>query len=222
LLLTDVLESKHRFAAEVMEAVQSRLERRPGRSLKLVANLPYCVATPVVSNLVASDLPWRLMIVSIQWELAQRMRAEPGSNDYGALSVWLQAQCDVSVLRKLPPQVFWPRPQVDSAIVRLLPDTARRSALGDRAFFHALIRRLFTQRRKSLRSGLAGILDRQFEKPQIDALLESMRLPVGIRAEQLDVSTLVRLAGAVRERLTMDPASVFGQNRRAKDRNSNA
>jgi 16S rRNA (adenine1518-N6/adenine1519-N6)-dimethyltransferase len=152
------------------------------------------VATPVISNLVASDLPWTRMVVTIQLELADRMRAQPGTGDYGALAVWLQAQCRIKVLRKLPPSVFWPRPQVDSAIVRILPDETLRSHIADRGFFHDFVRRLFTQRRKLLRGVLAGMFREQYSKAQIDEILKGFSLKETARAEELDVETLVRLA----------------------------
>ena len=95
------------------------LEARPGSNLKLVANLPYSVATPVISNLVASDLPWQKMVCTIQLELGEKMIAEPGTSSYGALSVWLQSQCSVRIIRRLGPKVFWPRPKVNSAIVSI-------------------------------------------------------------------------------------------------------
>ena len=196
LLLTDALKSKNTFAPLVLETVVDRLNRVPGRTLKLVANLPYCIATPVISNLVASDLPWSLMVVTIQWELAERMKALPGTSEYGALSVWLQSQCDLKILKKLGPTVFWPRPAVDSAIVRLAPAPERRATLGDRAFFHDFVRRLFTQRRKSLRSVLVGMYRKQLEKPEVDAILEPLQIPEGARAEQLEIPVLVRLASA--------------------------
>ena len=119
LLNCDVLKNKNRFNPDVLEAVTSALDASPSdrpKSLKLVANLPYNVATPVMSNLVATDLPWTRMVVTIQYELAERMAAAPGSSQYSALSVWLQAQTKVTLLKKLGPNVFWPRPQVDSAI----------------------------------------------------------------------------------------------------------
>lgn len=197
LLLTDALRNKHNMATIVLETIAEKLARRPGRTLKLVANLPYCIATPVISNIVASELPWSLMVVTIQWELAQRMRAQPGTDDYSALSVWLQSQCDLRVLKKLGPKVFWPRPQVDSAIVRLAPDLERRATIGDRAFFHEFIRRVFSQRRKSLRSVLVGMYRKQLEKSEVDAALAPLQLPEGTRAEQLDIATLVNLSRAM-------------------------
>jgi len=196
LLHTDALKNKNHFAPEVLAAVEAKLAERPGRTLKLVANLPYVIATPVVSNLVKTDLPWSLILVTIQWELGQRMRARPGSSHYGALSVWLQAQARVKTLKRLPPAVFWPRPKVTSAIVRLLPDSQRKQKIGDRDFFHNFVRQLFHHRRKLMRSVLVGMYRKQLDKPEVDAILAPFGFAASARAEELDVKTLVKLAGA--------------------------
>ncbi len=193
LLRTDVLKNKNRFAAPVLEAVANALASRPDARLKLVANLPYNVATPVVSNLAASDLPWACMVVTIQLELAQKMAARVGDSNYGALSVWLQAQCNVQFLKRLGPTVFWPRPKVNSAIIKLTPDPARRDAIRDRAFFQDFLRRLFTQRRKLMRGVLAGMYRKQLSKAEVDAILAELDIPASARAEETDVETLVGL-----------------------------
>src|SRR5262245_13182439 len=167
LLNCDALRSKSRFSPVVLDALRQELAADENRRLKLVANLPYCVATPVVSNLVASDFPWEAMVVTIQWELAERFRAAPGSEHYGALSVWLQSQCRIRVLKKLGPTVFWPRPQVDSAIVQLVPLSEPWIQEGEKAFFQEFVRRLFQQRRKYLRSVLAGMYRDEITKAEI-------------------------------------------------------
>lgn len=199
LLLTDVLATKSRLAPMVTDALSRELRAGRQRRLKLVANLPYSVATPVISNLVASDLDWQAMLVTIQWELAERLRARPGTNDYGALSVWLQSQCRIDVLKKLGPQVFWPRPQVDSAIVQLVPDGDGRARLGDRDFFHDFVRRVFAQRRKLLRGVLSSMYRDSLTKNDIDGILRKQGCPDTTRAEELPVETLVRLASALRD-----------------------
>ncbi len=196
LLHCDALKNKNTFAPEVLAAVAKRLDEHPDCGLKLVANLPYVIATPVVSNLVKTDLPWRAMVVTIQWELAQRMRARRSSPHYGALSVWLQAQCRVKTLKRLPPAVFWPRPKVVSAIVKLLPDRQRKKLIGDRDFFHDFIRRLFHHRRKLLRSVLTGMYRKQLTKPEVDEILKPFSFSPSARAEELDVKTLVNLSAA--------------------------
>jgi 16S rRNA (adenine1518-N6/adenine1519-N6)-dimethyltransferase len=202
LLNCDALKNKGTIAPEVLDAIRSRLAEDPERQLKLVANLPYSIATPLVSNLVAGDVPWSMMVITIQWELAQKMRARPGWEDYGALSVWLQSQCRVKVLKKLPPTVFWPRPKVNSAIVRLLPDPRAARRIGDREFFHDFVRRVFTQRRKQLRSVLVGMYRKELNKPDIDVILDAMNVKEGARAEELDTKTLVDMARCIREAIS--------------------
>jgi 16S rRNA (adenine1518-N6/adenine1519-N6)-dimethyltransferase len=194
LLMTDALKNKNHFARPVLEAVAAELAAVPDGRLKLVANLPYSIATPVVSNLVATDLPWERMVVTIQLELAERMIAEPRTEQYGSLSAWLQTQCHVKLLRRLKPTVFWPRPQVNSAIVRIVPDMAGRDAIADRPFFQDFLRRLFQKRRKVMRSVLAGMYRKQLGKADIDAVLDEAGLGNQLRAEQLDPGTLRTLA----------------------------
>jgi 16S rRNA (adenine1518-N6/adenine1519-N6)-dimethyltransferase len=198
LLNADALASKSRLAPEVIDVVQSQLAVSPERRLKLVANLPYSVATPVVSNLVATDLPWTRMLITIQLELAERMTAAPRESAYGALPVWLRAQCRVTLLKKVPPTSFWPRPQVDSAVVRLDPAPELRATIDDREFFHDFIRRLFQQRRKLLRGVLSSMYRQELSKSNIDDLLSDQGLGGSARAEELDVATLVRLSNRMR------------------------
>jgi 16S rRNA (adenine1518-N6/adenine1519-N6)-dimethyltransferase len=216
LLNCDALRHKNQLSPQVLDVVRERLERDPRRRLKLVSNLPYNIATPIVSNLVATELPWVRMVVTIQWELAQRMTAKPGQGHYGALSVWLGSQCRTKVLKRLRPAVFWPRPQVDSAILRLAPDTDARGAIHNRRFFHDFLRRLFHQRRKFLRGVLAGMYRKQLQKPEIDAVLQEISLPEGIRAEQLEIPTLVALSNQIRaaidERASLAVATDNGGN----------
>lgn len=194
LLKADILKNKNTLSSEVLDVVNERLAEDPARRLKLVSNLPYSVATPVVSNLVATDLPWTRMVVTIQWELGQKMAAKAGKSQYGALSVWLQAQCGVKVLKRLQNTVFWPRPKVTSAIVRLVPKPHERANIADRDFFHDYVRRLFHQRRKFLRSVVVGMYRKQLTKSEIDTVLQGIELPDGERAENLDVATHLRLS----------------------------
>jgi 16S rRNA (adenine1518-N6/adenine1519-N6)-dimethyltransferase len=193
LLNCDALKNKNTIEPQVLATVQEKLDEAPGRRLVLSANLPYNIATPVISNLVATELPWSRMIVTIQYELAQRMAAKPGRSHYGALSVWLQAQCYVKLLKRLPPSVFWPRPKVNSGIVRLVPNPYARERIENRPFLQDFLRRVFHQRRKFIRSVLVGMYRKELEKTQIDAILQSLSLKENARAEELDVPTLVEL-----------------------------
>lgn len=199
LLRCDALKNKNRFHATVLEAVREQLAIDPRRRLKLVANLPYSIATPVVSNLVASDLPWVRMVVTIQYELALRMRARPSTPAYGSLAVWLQSQCRVKVLKKLGPKVFWPRPQVDSAIVKITPDPQAAAVILNRPFFQDYLRRVFHQRRKHLRSVLVGMYRKQLSKAEVDAFLSGMDFKEGVRAEELPVEMHVALSNRLYE-----------------------
>ncbi|MCH5375201.1 MAG: ribosomal RNA small subunit methyltransferase A, partial [Planctomycetes bacterium] len=177
------------------EAIDEQLAAIPGSTLKLVANLPYNIATPVISNLVASEYNWSRMVTTIQWELAARMASKHGGGtNYGALSVWIQSQCDIKILKKLRPTVFWPRPKVDSAIVRIVPNLEKRAKIADREFFHDFIRRLFHHRRKLMRSVLVGMYRKQLSKPDIDHILAEEEFDEKCRAEALPVDLLVELS----------------------------
>ncbi|MEZ6063323.1 MAG: 16S rRNA (adenine(1518)-N(6)/adenine(1519)-N(6))-dimethyltransferase RsmA [Planctomycetaceae bacterium] len=200
LINRDILKNKNTLAPEISDLLKAEIATAPpGAELKLVANLPYSVATPVISNLVASDLPWTRMVTTIQLELAEKMIAEPGTSNYGALSVWLQSQCSVRILRRLGPKVFWPRPAVDSAIVSIWRHDGRGGRISDRVFFLDFVRRLFHQRRKLLRSVLVGMYSKQLSKPEVDELLAEMGHDQTTRAESLDVSSLVKLGNRFAE-----------------------
>ncbi len=193
MLQLDALHSKNRLNPAVLDAVFERLDAAPDRRLKLVANLPYNVATPIVSNLLGLDRAPHSMTITVQKEVADRFTARPGTKDYGALSIWVQSQCTAEIVRVLPPTAFWPRPKVESAIVRLVLDPARRRQIPDRAFFHDFTRALFCHRRKLLRSELLGFFKGRLDKSQVDSILESAGLSLQARAEQLDVASVLRL-----------------------------
>ena len=197
LLKCDALANKNTLSSEVLDVVQSKLDEAPERRLLLVSNLPYNIATPIISNLVATELPWIRMVVTIQLELGQRMVAKPSTSDYSGLSVWLQSQCGVNILKTLGPTVFWPRPKVNSAIVQLLPNKQKRETIRDRAFFHDFVRRLFHQRRKLLRSMMVSMYRKQLTKPEMDAILESLGFKPNARAEELAPHELVKLGNSV-------------------------
>jgi len=197
-LQLDALKSKNRLNPEMLEAVSTQLDAAPGRRLKLVSNLPYNVATPILTNLLALERPPHSMTVTIQRELAERIIASPGTKDYGSLSIWVQSQCRAEIVRIMPPEVFWPRPKVSSAIVQIAYDELLRSRIPDREFFHTFVRAMFFHRRKFLRSELLSAFKRRLGKPQVDAILAKMQIAPDARAEQLDVETMLRLCETVR------------------------
>jgi 16S rRNA (adenine1518-N6/adenine1519-N6)-dimethyltransferase len=204
LLALDALRNKNNLASEVLEALAQELAAGPDRRLKLVANLPYAVATPVISNLLASDLVPTSMTVTIQKELADRIMARPSTKDYSALSVWMQSQCHIELVRVMPPTVFWPRPKVNSAIIHIVVDQQRRDQIPDRAFFHEFVRSMFFHRRKFLRSELASAFKGRLTKSDADEIMAAVDFGPTTRAEELDVPAMLRLCEAVRARL---PAS---------------
>ncbi len=201
LLNVDVLKNKNRLKPAILDAVEEALAAAAPRRFKLVANLPYNVATPLLTNLLALDRPPETMTVTIQKEVADRLIASPGSKDYGALSIWVQSQCRIEIVRVLPPSVFWPRPKVHSAIVQLTLEEGLRSRIPDRAFFHQFVRAIFLHRRKFLRSELVSAFKGELEKPDVDRILAQRQLGGQVRAEELDVDSMLALAEAVRAEL---------------------
>lgn len=198
MLQQDALKNKNRFDPRVLEAVDQQLQVDSQRQLKLVANLPYNVATPVISNLLTTPCVPASMTVTIQKELADRIAARPSTKDYSALSVWVQSQCEVEILRILPPSVFWPRPKVQSAIIQVVPDANRRREIFDLEFFHGFVRALFIHRRKFLRGSLMSMYKRSLGKPAVDKALVHFELGTDARAEQLTVAQIIELAEFMR------------------------
>ena len=198
MLKQDALKNKNSFHPHVMQTLGERLAEVPGRRLKLVANLPYNIATPVLSNLLSCEHLPHSMVATIQKELGDRIVAQPNSKDYGALSAWIQCQADTEIVRIMPPSVFWPPPKVHSAIVRIVVDPLRRAAIPDLRFFHQFVKTIFIHRRKFLRANIVAALKQHLSKQEVDDILAAMELAPNSRTEQLDVPTLLRLTELVR------------------------
>lgn len=201
LLHLDALKNKNRLEPEVLKAVREALAAGPDRRFKLVANLPYNIATPVVSNLLSTDILPASMTITIQKELADRFMAKPGTKDYSALSIWIQCQCDVEIIRVMPPSAFWPRPKVHSAIVHIEPKLQKREQIPELQEFHSFVRSMFFHRRKFLRSVLLSAYKKELSKPMADAVLEKMQLGPDARAEQLSVKEMLQLFRTVQTQL---------------------
>ena len=201
-LNVDALAGKNTLQPVVLDNIRAGLAIGPDRRLKLVANLPYNIATPLISNLlIHPELCPVLMVVTIQLEVAKRLVAEPATSDYGALTVLVHALADVEIVRTLSPKVFWPRPKVDSAVVKIVPSPEKRAAIGDLTWFHAVVRRTFIHRRKNLRQTLHGMYrKRGVSKPEIDAMLEEIGLTGMVRAEAMNVEEFLSLAEALKAR----------------------
>jgi 16S rRNA (adenine1518-N6/adenine1519-N6)-dimethyltransferase len=196
LLHHDVLANKNAIRTEVLTALDELRQRSGCTTLKLVANLPFAVAVPVLTNFLISDLPFERMVATVQWEIAERLMARPGTKDYGALAVLVQNVADVELVRQLPPAVFWPRPQVASAIVCIRPSAAKRAHVGDVLRLRHFLRDLYAHRRKNLRGALAGSPRGRVDKAEVDRKLAELGLDGRARAETLDLKQHLRLCVA--------------------------
>lgn len=200
-LQLDALAGKNRINPLVIEAIREQLSAGPERRFKLVANLPYNVATPLVSNLLAGEPIPASMAITVQKEVGDRMKAAPGTKDFGSLSVWVQSQCEVEIVRSLPPAAFWPRPKVTSSIVRMVYRPELRARIRDVPFFHRFVRQIFLHRRKHLRGVIASAFSEEIGKAGADELLERLGLESSARAEELSVEQFIQLADLARERV---------------------
>lgn len=199
LLHADILKTKNELNPGVLAALDEARQRHGCKNLKLVANLPFAVATPLIGNLLISDVAVERMVVTVQWEIAERLMAQPGTKEYSSLAVLVQSVADVELVRKLPPTVFWPRPQVASAIVCIRPNAAKREHVGDVARFRIFLRDLYTHRRKNLRGALAGWPSGRRDKEDVDRKLAELGIEGTVRAEGLDLEQHLRLCAAFGE-----------------------
>ncbi len=200
LLHGDALHNKNTLRPDLMEQIRDAMTRIGDEArFLLVANLPYNVATPIISNLMLETPPPSVAVATIQKELGERMIAQPGTKDYGALSVWLQSLCQCSIVRILSPKVFWPRPNVDSAIVRLDAVPQWRERIPDLRYFHEMVRALFFHRRKFLRSVVISAMKGRLDKGQVDEVLASLGHTETTRTEELPVSEIQKLVEALRQ-----------------------
>lgn len=172
----DSLAGKHALNAQLHSAILGA--KSAGGIVRLAANLPYNIASPLIIELLIAGID--LLAFTVQREVAQRLRASPGGKDYGALSVMTQLLSRVEILRTLPPQAFWPMPKIESALVRL---TSEDQLAGRAAEFSAFVHRLFSFRRKTLRKAV----------PEFHGILKLLGISSELRAEQLTPADCLRL-----------------------------
>ena len=192
----DALKSKNELNPDMLTAFDETAKKHGCKRMKLVANLPYVIATPLISNLLIAGVPLERMVVMVQWEIAERMRAEVGTKDFNALSVLIQSVADVDVVRKVLPTNFHPRPKVDSAIVKITPNAAKRAKVGDVPRFRAFLRDLYVHRRKNLRQALVGWLSGRKEKTEVDEKLKALGMDGTLRSEALSLEQHLELSAA--------------------------
>ena len=169
-------------------------DKHGGRPIKVVANLPYYITTPIIMGLLEEHVPLVSITVMIQKEVAERMKAGPGSKDYGALSLAVQYYADAYLAANVPPNCFMPRPGVGSAVIRLTRHEVCPVSVEDEAFLFRLIRASFAQRRKTLVNGLTNSQELELQKENVVAALEQMGLSPSVRGEMLSLEQFAELA----------------------------
>lgn len=170
-----------------------------GGTVKLVANLPYYITTPLVMKALESFLPFKAVVVMVQREVAERMVAGPGSKDYGVLSLAVQYYSQAEVVTRVPRSVFYPPPEVDSAVVKLVPCPPLVSAPREELF--QVIRAAFQQRRKTVRNSLKALVESwDLSAADLDEVLEEADISGDLRGERLSLNDFSRLTEALIKR----------------------
>ena len=168
-------------------------EKNGGRPIKVVANLPYYITTPIIMGLFESHVPVESITVMVQKEVADRMQVGPGTKDYGALSLAVQYYAKPYIVANVPPNCFMPRPKVGSAVIRLTRHEVMPVETKDEKLMFSIIRASFNQRRKTLANGLKNSELLHFSKEEIEAAITACGWPLTIRGEALNLQEFARL-----------------------------
>ena len=174
-------------------------EKNNGKPIKVVANLPYYITTPIIMGLFESGVPIDSITIMVQKEVADRMQTGPGSKDYGALSLAVQYYATAKVILNVPATCFMPRPNVDSAVIKLTRHKEPTVNVADEKLMFKIIRASFNQRRKTLVNGLKNSPELSFSKEQIVKAIEKIGKPETIRGEALTLEEFAELANAFTE-----------------------
>ena len=173
-------------------------EKNGGRPVKVVANLPYYITTPIIMGLFESHVPIDSITIMVQKEVADRMQEGPGSKEYGALSLAVQYYAKPEIVAIVPPNCFMPRPNVGSAVIRLTCHEKPPVEVKDEGFMFNLIRASFNQRRKTLVNGLTNASFLSVTKDQVAEALEKMELSATIRGEALSLEQFAQLSNILK------------------------
>ena len=166
------------------------------KSVKLVANLPYYVTTPIIVKLLKEGYNFKSLTIMIQKEVAERMNAEPGNKDYGALSLLVQYYCNTSIVRRVPPNCFIPRPKVDSIVIRLDKLDSPKVKVDNEKLFFDIIRNSFNMRRKTLWNGVKNM---GVDKEDLMKAFEEAGVDPKRRGETLSLEEFARLSDCIYE-----------------------
>ena len=171
-------------------------EKLDGGPVKLVANLPYYITTPIVMKFLEEDIPVTDIVVMVQKEVADRMNAVPSTKDYGALSLAVQYYARPQIIANVPPNCFMPRPKVGSAVIQLVRYEEPPVQVDNEKLMFRLIRASFNQRRKTLVNGLKNSQELDFSKEEIEKAMAETGIPVNVRGEALTLAEFADLANA--------------------------
>lgn len=172
-------------------------EKNGGAPIKVVANLPYYITTPIIMGLFESHVPIESITVMVQKEVADRMQVGPGTKDYGALSLAVQYYAKPEIVANVPPNCFMPRPNVGSAVIHLTCHEKPPVQVDDEKLMFSLIRASFNQRRKTLANGLNNAPDIHLSKEAIQESIAELGVPAGIRGEALTLEQFAALSNII-------------------------
>lgn len=176
------------------------LEKNSGKPIKVVANLPYYITTPIIMGLFENQVPIDSITIMVQKEVADRMQVGPGTKDYGALSLAVQYYARPEIVANVPPNCFMPRPKVGSAVIRLERYEKPPVQVTDEKLMFRIIRASFNQRRKTLVNGLKNSQELSYSREEIEKVLNACGIPLNIRGEALTLSEFARIANAFDEK----------------------
>ena len=203
-ILEDTLSGYDNVAVihdDVLKVDLTRLaeEKNGGRPVKVVANLPYYITTPIIMGLFENHVPLDSITIMVQKEVADRMKTGPGSKDYGALSLAVQYYARPELVANVPPNCFMPRPRVGSAVIRLTRHEKPPVEVQDEKLMFGIIRASFNQRRKTLVNGLGNAPELHLPKEKTAAVLEEMGLSPSVRGEALDLAGFAELSNRLKK-----------------------